>query len=117
MLVYSCIFVYRCCSLVGRVGGKQALSLKDYCATQGVAIHELGHVIGFWHEHTRPDRDSFIKILWNNIRQDRYDNFVKRQYIEIESFGRPYDFSSIMHYSPVSFLTTSYTILCHSFLY
>ena len=93
----------RCCSSVGRMGGRQTLSLKDYCADPGVAIHELGHLVGFWHEQTRPDRDHFIKVFWDNIITSQHLNFEKREHIEIESFGRPYDLQSIMHYSPVSF--------------
>lgn len=42
-----------CCSLVGRVGDVQLITLSDYCAMFGVAVHELGHAIGFWHEHSR----------------------------------------------------------------
>lgn len=44
-----------CCSYVGRKGnGKQHLSIGKNCHKMGVIVHELGHAIGFWHEHTRP---------------------------------------------------------------
>ncbi|XP_067951690.1 bone morphogenetic protein 1-like isoform X2 [Watersipora subatra] len=92
-----------CCSLVGRNGGRQELSLQEDCATTAVAMHELGHLLGFWHEQARPDRDSAIKVLWKNIRPEHHDNYAKRKYVEVESFGRPYDLSSIMHYGVGTF--------------
>ncbi|KAG9191721.1 hypothetical protein G6011_10455 [Alternaria panax] len=32
------------------------------------AIHELGHVMGMIHEHQRSDRDTYIKVQYENIR-------------------------------------------------
>jgi len=41
---------------------KHKLNLGRGCETVGVAIHELGHVLGMSHEQKRPDRDNFIKV-------------------------------------------------------
>ena len=30
-------------------------------------VHEFLHTLGFVHEHTRPDRDDFISINFDNI--------------------------------------------------
>lgn len=55
----------RCCSYVGRRSEDepQAISIGKNCDKKGIVIHELGHVIGFWHEHTRPDRDGELMFL------------------------------------------------------
>ena len=59
----------RCCSYVGRRGGgPQAISIGKNCDKFGIVVHELGHVIGFWHEHTRPDRDRHVAIIRDNIQ-------------------------------------------------
>ncbi|KAF0037175.1 hypothetical protein F2P81_010049 [Scophthalmus maximus] len=58
-----------CCSYVGRRGnGPQAISIGKNCDKFGIVVHELGHVIGFWHEHTRPDRDDHVTIIRDNIQ-------------------------------------------------
>lgn len=49
-----------CCSHVGKQGhGSQNVSIGKNCHKFGVIVHELGHAIGFWHEHTRPG-NNFI---------------------------------------------------------
>ncbi|MEQ2202501.1 Dorsal-ventral patterning tolloid-like protein 1, partial [Xenoophorus captivus] len=45
-----------------------AISIGKNCDKFGIVVHELGHVIGFWHEHTRPDRDEHVSIIRDNIQ-------------------------------------------------
>ena len=76
------------------------MSLASFCSLATV-IHEIGHVIGFWHEHSRPDRDQYITVHYENIRQGYEPDFDK--ITAVDSLGVLYDFSSIMHYSKVAF--------------
>ncbi|CAH1794997.1 unnamed protein product [Owenia fusiformis] len=92
-----------CCSFVGRQGGKQHVTLSPHCANYGVVVHELGHVIGFWHEHSRPDRDKYVKVLKQNIIAEKLENFDKKFSFEIDSLSQPYDYYSIMHYRRLHF--------------
>ncbi len=61
------------------------------------------HVLGFAHEHARPDRDKFVKILCENILPNLTRDFRKLKSNVVETFGEPYDFYSIMHYRPDHF--------------
>nr|DBA30180.1 TPA: hypothetical protein GDO54_006194 [Pyxicephalus adspersus] len=101
------VFTYRpcgCCSYVGRRGGgPQAISIGKNCDKFGIVVHELGHVIGFWHEHTRPDRDHHVTIIRDNIQPGQEYNFLKMEPEEVESLGETYDFDSIMHYAKNTF--------------
>ncbi|KAM6986877.1 bone morphogenetic protein 1-like isoform 2-T2 [Aplochiton taeniatus] len=101
------LFTYRpcgCCSYVGkRGGGPQAISIGKNCDKFGIVVHELGHVIGFWHEHTRPDRDEHVSIIRANIQPGQEYNFLKMEPGEVNSLGEVYDFDSIMHYAKNTF--------------
>lgn len=57
-----------------RGGGPQAISIGKNCDKFGIVVHELGHVIGFWHEHTRPDRDEHVSIVRDNIQPGTIDS-------------------------------------------
>ncbi|XP_068597908.1 high choriolytic enzyme 1-like [Brachionichthys hirsutus] len=90
-----------CYSHLGRVGGKQLLSLKKTgCLAQGVIQHELNHALGFQHEQCRSDRDTHIRINWNNIKSGKTHNFDKHP---TDNLNTPYDYNSIMHYGRWAF--------------
>lgn len=61
-------------------------------------MHELGHVFGFWHEHTRADRDQYIEVLYENVKAGSEHNFKILPENEWDNLSTPYDFGSIMHY-------------------
>lgn len=45
----------------------------------GNLIHEIGHTLGFFHEHSRPDRDQFVKVNLDLVMQGEY-KFVSYSY-------------------------------------
>ena len=58
----------------------------------------MGHALGMWHTHQRPDRDDYVIIEWDNIAYGAEYNFDKLQ-IQITTDDAPYDYGSVMHYS------------------
>jgi hypothetical protein len=75
-------------------------------------VHELGHCLGFLHEHQRPGRDSYITIMWNNIYPEYEFDFEIRNNPLITEENYTYDYNSVMHYPKDAFSINGYdTIL------
>uniref|UniRef100_A0A8C6WKI9 Metalloendopeptidase n=1 Tax=Neogobius melanostomus TaxID=47308 RepID=A0A8C6WKI9_9GOBI len=66
-----------CASYVGCIGGMQPVYMGSLCLV-GNIVHEILHALGFFHEHTRLDRDKYIDVLTENIREGAQKNFVKQ---------------------------------------
>ncbi|XP_066523301.1 hatching enzyme 1.2-like [Hoplias malabaricus] len=90
-----------CYSSVGKTGGMQMVSLSlNGCVYHGIVEHELNHALGFYHEHTRSDRDSYVEINWQNINPAMQYNFNKEN---TNNLNTHYDYSSVMHYPRTAF--------------
>ncbi|CAH2093653.1 unnamed protein product [Euphydryas editha] len=81
--------------------GVQMVVFGYDCLSQGEIAHEIMHILGFSHEHTRPDRDRYITILWENIKPGykKYFEVRKEDYLS----NLPYDYASVLHYPPRAF--------------
>ncbi|KAJ0056748.1 hypothetical protein NL108_014178 [Boleophthalmus pectinirostris] len=90
-----------CWSYVGRIGGQQKLSLQQSgCIYRQIIQHEFFHALGFFHEHTRSDRDNHVIIHYENINPDYIHNFDLQNTNNLQT---PYDFLSVMQYSNRAF--------------
>lgn len=91
-----------CFSGVGRKSGRQIVSLGHGCENFGIILHELMHVVGFYHLHQRSDRDKFLNIHWDNINPMYINNFklLSPDVMPINDF---FDYQSIMMYGSSSF--------------
>ena len=83
---------------IGRVG----------CFLEGIIVHEFIHAIGFLHEQSRPDRDDFVEIKYENIREKQFESNFERA-VNSLTYGTQYDGKSVMHYGSTAFSITPFT--------
>ncbi|KAL7645929.1 UNVERIFIED_CONTAM: hypothetical protein RMT77_002826 [Armadillidium vulgare] len=93
-----------CWSYVGKIGGRQEINYPQWCIDNfGSVLHELYHCLGFLHEQSRPDRDDYVEIVWDNIKEGMEHNFNSYGTNVLDTFEEAYDYESLMHYSPYAF--------------
>ncbi|CAF0802218.1 unnamed protein product [Rotaria sordida] len=80
-----------------------SLYLPLHCPL-GSAIHELGHVIGFYHEMARADRDQEIDIHFHLMSTNEATQYVIMTRSIHDYYSQPYDLGSIMHYYPTDLM-------------
>jgi len=94
-----------CEATVGRAGGEQQVGGSGGSfnpCTVATILHELGHTIGLWHEQSRPDRDTYVSVNYNNLIKGSISNF-NQIYDNAQTFGTLFDYASIMEYPAFSF--------------
>ena len=47
----------------------QMIEINSKFFNMKTSYHILFHVLGRYHEHQRPDRDQYVMINWNNIKE------------------------------------------------
>uniref|UniRef100_A0A0K0DUU8 Metalloendopeptidase n=1 Tax=Strongyloides stercoralis TaxID=6248 RepID=A0A0K0DUU8_STRER len=91
-----------CFSYVGMRGGKQIIQLgskeSSTCFLKRIVTHELLHSVGLYHEHMRKDRDDYVIIHKENIKEGTEVQFQKIIGSGVSTYNTPYDYLSIMHY-------------------
>lgn len=88
-----------CASNLGMIGGQQFILVDPGCST-GNMIHELGHCIGLFHEHTRMDRNQHVIIHTNNIIPNFLPQFTQYHYNYWGKDIGDFDDQSVMMYGP-----------------
>jgi hypothetical protein len=102
-----------CSSYIGMIGDekknrrKQPINFDHDCTRTksiGSMAHEFVHALGFFHLQNHAQRDNFVEIFEDNIEDGKFKkNFKRLTKEKSSSFGTPYDYKSIMHYSPYAF--------------
>ncbi len=70
---------------------------------ESTILHEMGHVIGLWHEMTRSDRDSYVTVNYNNVvKADYPGNFLINTENQ-QNLTTYFDYASLMQYPSMSF--------------
>ncbi len=69
--------------------------------TVATILHEMGHVIGLWHEQSRPDSGAYITENYSNAILGSWGNFAALT--DNVQLLTPYDYASVMQYPAFSF--------------
>ena len=83
--------------MVGKRGGQQTLNLQpNGCMSSRTIQHEFIHALGMYHMQSRPDRDQYVTIHFDNIQSGKEHNFQLLS--DTLTFNTNYNARSFMHY-------------------
>ena len=88
--------------------GIQKIFVGKDCANLRFIFWNLLQVLSLPPEHRRPDRDQYVTVLWENIRDDPSGRnafigaFTKFDFLNGQLMRMPYDTQSRLHYSDYS---------------
>ena len=77
------------------------------------------HALGFHHEHTRPDRDQYIKVdeeMLERYMPGRVHNYRVLPASIWDVSGHAFELNSIMNYNSQKWMTTQDKVLIFIFL-
>jgi len=85
-------------------GAFHDIQLTEKCISKvGIIQHETLHVLGLYHEQSRPDRDDYVVIDYDNIPRKYWSQFMAMSESATTTYNVPYDFESVMHYPKNAF--------------
>uniref|UniRef100_A0A182QTD3 Metalloendopeptidase n=1 Tax=Anopheles farauti TaxID=69004 RepID=A0A182QTD3_9DIPT len=96
-----------CYASIGRVqdNNQNVMNLQTpACLYHGTPVHEMMHILGYLHEVSRPDRDTYIYVnrsaLHPRYQTDKFfqTNFAKYEK-DVETYNISYNYGSVMHYT------------------
>ncbi|CAF0977680.1 unnamed protein product [Adineta steineri] len=79
-------------------GSQDVMLLRPNCLTKSLIMHEFLHTLGFDHEQARPDRDTYVKVIYENIQPKYKYAFDKSGTSGFWNLDVAYDYNSVMHY-------------------
>ncbi|XP_036343341.1 seminal metalloprotease 1-like, partial [Rhagoletis pomonella] len=97
-----------CYTAVGYQAKVQTMNLENYpvgegCFRPGTILHEFMHALGFYHQQSDSDRDSYVTVHYENITPGKEFNFVKYSRTIVTDFNVGYDYDSCLHYRSRAF--------------
>jgi len=95
-----------CNSAVGKQSGRQFINLDTECVKSlAEVLHQMTHALGFYHVHSRYDRDTYISVHPENASPENRKFFNMEAPGVADAMGFPYDHKSLLHFDAFKYST------------